>query len=93
MIAGKNKSNILTKDISCKCKYKFDGMKCNSNRWWNKCQYECKNHHICEKDYIWNPATCSCKNGKYVAGIQSLRVVKLLKKKQKHLQQILIRKI
>ena len=25
-------------------------------------------HHICKKDYIWNPATCSCKNGKYLAG-------------------------
>ena len=26
-----------------------------------------KKHH--EKDYIWNPATCSCKNGKYLASI------------------------
>ena len=25
--------------------------------------------HICEKKYIWNPATCSCKNGKYLASI------------------------
>ena len=24
-----------------------------------------KKHHIYEKEYIWNPATCSCKNGKY----------------------------
>ena len=32
-------------------------------------QYECKKHHICEKDYICNPATCSCKNGKYLASI------------------------
>ena len=22
---------------------------------------------MCEEDYIWNPATCSCKNGKYLA--------------------------
>ena len=28
-----------------------------------------KKHHICEKDYIWNPATCSCENGKYLASI------------------------
>ena len=28
-----------------------------------------KKHHICEKDYIWNPATCNCKNGKYLASI------------------------
>ena len=25
MITGKNKSKVLTKDMSCKCKYKFDG--------------------------------------------------------------------
>ena len=25
--------------------------------------------HICKKKYIWNPATCSCKNGKYLASI------------------------
>ena len=33
MITGKSK--ILTKDISCKCKCKFDGRKCNSNQKWN----------------------------------------------------------
>ena len=48
--------------------------KCNSNQNWNnddrRC--ECKNpkeHHVCEKDYIWNPATCSCENGKYLKSI------------------------
>ena len=35
----------------------------------NKCECECKKHNICEKDYIWNPATCSCENGKYLASI------------------------
>ena len=29
MISGKNESTILTKDISCECKWKFDGSKCN----------------------------------------------------------------
>ena len=24
-------------------------------------------HETCEKDYIWNPATCSCGNAKYLA--------------------------
>ena len=24
---------------------------------------------MCEKDCIWNPFTCSCKNGKYLASI------------------------
>ena len=28
-----------------------------------------KKHYICEKDYIWNPVTCNCKNGKYLASI------------------------
>ena len=35
MITGINESNILTKQISCECKCKFDGRKCNSNQWWN----------------------------------------------------------
>ena len=35
LITGKNESNILTKDISWKCKCKFDGRKCNSNQKWN----------------------------------------------------------
>ena len=34
----------------------------------NKCRCECKKY-ICEKYYIWNPATCSCKNGKYLTNI------------------------
>ena len=28
-----------------------------------------KKHTMCEKDYIWNPTTCSWKNGKYLASI------------------------
>ena len=53
------------------CKYKFDGRKFNSNQKWNngKCRCECKKHHTCEKYYIWNSATCSCKNRKYLANI------------------------
>ena len=23
--------------------------------------------NVCKKDYIWNPATCNCENGKYLA--------------------------
>ena len=33
-----------------------------------KCKFDGKNH-ICEKNYIWNPATCSCENDKYLASI------------------------
>ena len=29
----------------------------------------CKKHQILEKDYIWNPAPCSCENGKCLASI------------------------
>ena len=55
--------------LAVKCK--TDGRKCNSNHKWNnnKCRCECKKHHIFAKDYIWNPATCCCKNVKYLAGI------------------------
>ena len=28
-----------------------------------------KKHHICEKNYVWNPAICSCQSGKYLANI------------------------
>ena len=26
-------------------------------------------NRVCEKDYVWNPTTFSCNNGKYVASI------------------------
>ena len=35
MITGINESETLTKHISCECKYKFDGRKCNSYEGWN----------------------------------------------------------
>ena len=52
-----NGSKTLTKHISCECKCKLDRKKCNSDQWWNndKCRYECKKRHVCEKDYILNP--------------------------------------
>ena len=69
MIAGINGSKTLTKHMLCQCK--FDGRKCNLNQLRNndKCWCECKKHHICEKDYIWNPTTCSFKESKYSASI------------------------
>ena len=30
-----------------------------------------KKHYICKEDCIWNPASCSCKNGPYLANIMS----------------------
>ena len=35
MITGIKKSKTLTKHISCECKCRFDGRKCNSDQWWN----------------------------------------------------------
>ena len=34
-----------------------------------------KKSHICEKSYIWNPATCSCENRKYLASIMDDSVI------------------
>ena len=38
---------------------------------WNndKCRCEYKRRHICEKDYIWNPARSGCENGEYLVSI------------------------
>ena len=54
--------------MSCECKYKFDGRKCNSDQWCNNniCQCNCKKRHVCKKYYIWNPATGSCEKRKYL---------------------------
>ena len=68
VITGINESKTLAKHISCECKCKFNGRKCS------RC--ECKKHHVCEKDHIWNPATSSCKNGKYLASIIDNLVIK-----------------
>ena len=35
MITGINESKELTRHISCKCEYKFDRRKYNSNQKWN----------------------------------------------------------
>ena len=35
MIPGINESKTLTKDVSCECKCRFDGKKCNLNQWAN----------------------------------------------------------
>ena len=98
-----NELKTLTKHISCKCKCKFYGRKCNSKQKWNndkcwceckniiyvkkilfrkwdfivkwnkdKCLRECKKHSTCEKDFIGNPAACSCK---YLANIMDASVI------------------
>ena len=57
VIISTNESKILTKHISCACKCKFNGKKCNSNQKWSndKRQCGCKNsikHRVCEKDHV-----------------------------------------
>ena len=51
IITGINESKKLTKHIPCEYKCKFDGGKLNLDQWRNndKCWYECKKPHICEK--------------------------------------------
>ena len=73
MITGMNELKTLTMQISCECKCKFYGRKCNSDQRWNKkkCRCECKKHHVCKKDYVWNPATWNCENGQYLASIMN----------------------
>ena len=75
MIARINESKTLSKHISFECKCKFDGRKCNSSHKRNndKRRFERKNlrkHNVCKKNYIiWNPITCTWKNGKYLESI------------------------
>ena len=71
MVTAKNDSKTWAKDTWCKCKCKFDARKFKSNQKLNivKCRCECEKHQICEKEYIWNPATCSCKNRKHLASM------------------------
>ena len=81
MIPGINESKTLAKNILWECKFRFDGRKCNSNQWRNndKCRHECRKRHVCGKDYIWNPATGSCENGKYLASIMDNSVITVMK--------------
>ena len=41
MVTRMIESKTLTKHISCDCKCKFDGRKCNSNQKWNKNTSRC----------------------------------------------------
>ena len=52
MIRRISESKKLRKHISCKCKYKFGGTKCNVDPKWNEelCRCQRKNfrkHHVC----------------------------------------------
>ena len=34
-----------------------------------------KKRHICERNYMWNPSTCSCENRKYLVSITDDSVI------------------
>ena len=36
---------------------------------------QCKKHHLCEKYYVCNSATCNCENGKHLASIMNDSVI------------------
>ena len=57
----------------------------------NKFRFQCnipKEYHVCEKDYIWNPAAYHCENGIYLVIIIMTQVLSAmqLQKWQKPLQ-------
>ena len=73
MITGINESKVLIKHILCECKCKFDGRNCNqiNGRIMINVNLSVKNVTYVKKkkEYIWNPATCNCENGKFLASI------------------------
>ena len=54
MTARTNKSKTSAKHISCECKCKFDGRKCNliQKRNNDKCWCECKKQYMCNRLYL-----------------------------------------
>ena len=70
MIARINEVKIATKHIPCDFRCKSDGQKRKSDQKCNKdkCRCECNNpikHHVCKKDYVLNPITCTCEINKF----------------------------
>ena len=74
MITGINELKTLTKHISCECKCKFDGRKCNSDQWWNNEKCQCKKH-VCEKIMFGILLHAVLKNGKYLASIMDDSII------------------
>ena len=72
-----NESKKLTKCIWCECKCKFSERNYNANQCWNNDKYlfERKKRHLCDKDHVWNPATCTYENGKCLPSIMDDSVI------------------
>ena len=67
MITRANLSKTLTKHVCILCKFDINVNLMAESVIQIKSEHHKHNNHICETDYIWNPATCSCKTGKYLA--------------------------
>ena len=67
MITNKDEAKAITKHVSCNFKCKSDSATCKSKQKWNNktCQYELKNYHKYEKDYI----SRTCENTKYIKSV------------------------
>ena len=71
IIKNKDKDKSQTKDISSECKYKFDGKDIVQIKGGITINFDVsvKKIHVCQKDYVWNPAASICENEKYLATI------------------------
>ena len=75
MIVGINELKTLTKHISCQCKGRFDGKNIIQINYGKTINVDVSVKNICEKEYVWNPSTCSCQNGKYLVSIMDDSVI------------------
>ena len=100
MITGKNESKTLTKDVSCKYKWKKmeeNVIQINGGITINV-DVSVKKRQLSEKDYIWNHATCSCEKWKHLPSIMDDSAITCdeishTTKKHKQFQQILMKKV
>ena len=53
IITGINDSKIVTKHISCKCKFKFDSKKCSSNQKWNNKSQKNQKNIMCATKIVF----------------------------------------
>ena len=71
MIPGKNKSKILTKDISCKNKFSFDKKNVIQIDRTITINIDVSAKNVMHVKKIIFGITCSCENGKYLASIMN----------------------
>ena len=77
VITGKNESKVLMQNFNVDINVGLmekNVIQINGRITINVC-VSVKKRHACEKDYILNPATCSCQNGKYLASTMGDSVI------------------